>query len=133
MPSTDHLTEFRTHWLPHATDAGLQRLINLLERVSPLLIHGAFTRAYPMGCLATHLGWHHPETKHLQEDAGICWLTRVAGLNPATSLVILRWDQYGLHDRELRGALLDACREELERRDSGFNAEQTELTCGAVS
>jgi hypothetical protein len=133
MPSTDPLTEFRTHWLPHATDAGIRRLIELLERVSPLLIHGAFTRAYPTGCLATHLGWHHPQTEHLQDDAGICWLTRVAGLNPATSLVILRWDQYGHHDRELRGGLLDACREELDHRASAAETDRAELACSGAS
>ena len=133
MPSTDHLTEFCTHWLPHATDAGLQRIVDLLERVSPLLIHGAFTRTYPMGCLATHLGWHHPRTKHLSDEAGICWLSRVAGLNPATSLVILRWDQYGPHDRELRGALLAACRAELARRAEAAGPDAVELACAAAS
>jgi hypothetical protein len=130
MPSTDHLTEFRTRWLPHATTTGLRRLVDLLERVSPLLIHGAFTRTYPMGCLATHLGWHHPRTSHCHDDAGILWLTKVAGLNPATSDVILRWDQYGPHDRELRAGLLAACRLELARRatDDEFDLPTRELS-----
>ena len=38
MPSSDHLAEFTERWLPHATTAGLLRLVDLLERVSPLLI-----------------------------------------------------------------------------------------------
>ena len=74
------LKELRDGWFPHTTDAGLDRLINLLESGSPLLIHGAFTRAMPMGCLATHIAWHHPETAEYSLDAGIAWLTRVAGL-----------------------------------------------------
>jgi hypothetical protein len=130
MPSLDALTEFRTVWLPHITDAGLARLAELLDAASPLLIHGAFTRAVPMGCLASHVAWNHPLTRHLTEEAGVCWLTRVAGLNPATSAVILAWDKDGLHDRELRAGLLAACHEERERRA----AEAEELTlCGAAN
>ena len=116
MPATDPLTEFRTAWLPHVPDSGLARLAELLESASPLLIHGAFTRVLPMGCLATQVAWHHPETRHLNEEAGVCWLTKVAGLNPATSAVILAWDRAGLHDRELRAELLAACRDEQARR-----------------
>lgn len=116
MPSPSALTEFRTRWLPHATDAGLARLAELLDSGSPLLIHGAFTRALPMGCLASHLAWHHPATEHLNADAGVRWLTKVTGLNPATSAVILAWDRDGVHDRDLRAALLTACRDELDRR-----------------
>jgi len=110
------LKELRDGWFPHATDAGLTRLTDLLESGSPLLIHGAFTKALPMGCLATHIAWHHPETADLSMDAGIAWLTRVAGLNPATSQVIRAWDCGGQTDWDLRHALLTACREELDRR-----------------
>ncbi|WP_088260047.1 hypothetical protein [Fimbriiglobus ruber] len=116
MPYNAPLTEFRTVWLPHATTSGLKRLLGLLETANPLLIHGAFTRAMPMGCLATHLAWHHPITRHLNEEAGVWWLTHVAGLNPATSSVIVRWDREGIHDRELRSDLIEACRTELARR-----------------
>jgi hypothetical protein len=70
----------------------------------------------PMGCLATHIAWNHPATRHCQEDAGIMWLSRVARLNPATSAVILAWDQGGNDDFELRTALLAACLEEAARR-----------------
>jgi hypothetical protein len=110
------LKELRDGWFPHTTDAGLDRLINLLETGSPLLIHGAFTRAMPMGCLATHIAWHHPDTADFSLDAGIAWLTRVAGLNPATSQVIRAWDCGGQTDWELRQALLTACNEERARR-----------------
>lgn len=110
------LNELRDEWFPHTTDAGLDRLINLLETGSPLLIHGAFTRAMPMGCLATHIAWHHPETADYTLDAGIAWLTRVAGLNPATSQVIRAWDCGGQTDWELRQSLLAACTEERDRR-----------------
>jgi hypothetical protein len=112
------LKELRDGWFPHTTDAGLDRLIDLLESGSPLLIHGAFTRALPMGCLATHVAWHHPMTAELSGDAGIAWLSRVAGLNPATSHVIRAWDCGGQYDWELRSALLAACKEERDRRRS---------------
>jgi hypothetical protein len=110
------LKELRDGWFPHTTDSGLDRLIQLLESGSPLLIHGAFTRALPMGCLATHIAWHHPTTEDLSVDAGIAWLSRVASLNPATSHVIRAWDCAGRYDWELRSALLTACKEERERR-----------------
>lgn len=113
------LTELRDGWFPHTTDAGLDRLIELLETGSPLLIHGAFTRVVPMGCLATHVAWHHPATADLSMEAGITWLSRVARLNPATSHVIRAWDCGGRHDWELRSALLAACREERDRRAAG--------------
>src|SRR5262245_42080069 len=88
MLSQECVREFCTSWLPNMTDPGLDRLIDLLEKGSPLLIHGSFTRALPMGCLATHVAWNHPRTAHFTLDAGINWLHRVAGLNPAVSHVI---------------------------------------------
>lgn len=126
MPSPKTLAEFRTVWLPHVTDAGLTRVIELLEKASPLLIHGAFTRAVPMGCLASHIAWRHPATGHLHDEAGVRWLTRVAGLNPATSAVLLEWDRLGVHDWDLRDALLAACREEVTRRAPGDGPGRTE-------
>jgi|SRR5579883_258728 len=125
MPSPKTIAEFRTAWLPHVTDAGLNRLIELLEKASPLLIHGAFTRAVPMGCLASHIAWSHPATRHLHEEAGIHWLSRVAGLNPATSTVILDWDRCGVYDWDLRDELLAACRDERARRTSDSSTEMT--------
>lgn len=116
MTSTDPLAEFRTRWLPHVTDAGLARLVGLLASASPLLIRGTFARAVPMGCLASHVAWNHPRTEHLDEDAGVRWLAKVARLNPATSAVILAWDRAGVHDNDLRAGLLAECRREQERR-----------------
>jgi hypothetical protein len=116
VPSCDPITEFRRNWLPHISGEGLDRLINLLEKASPMLIHGAFTRAMPLGCLASHIGWNHEKTAHLQHEAGIMWLSRVACLNPATSSVILAWDRAGVGDFELRSGLLAACSEERARR-----------------
>jgi hypothetical protein len=116
MLSPECLGELRTTWLPNVTDAGLDRLVELLEKSSPLLIHGCFTRAVPMGCLATHVAWHHPQTKHLTLDAGITWLHHVAGLNPATSHVLREWDRRGIHDLELRGELLALFRKERQDR-----------------
>ena len=98
------LRELRDEWLPHITDQGLDRVIELLEKGSPLLIHGAFMRALPMGCLATHIAWNHPATKRFTMEAGIMWLSRVAHLNPATSQVIRSWDARGPHDWELRSS-----------------------------
>jgi hypothetical protein len=107
MLSPESVRELQTAWLPNLTDTGLNRLIDLLEKASPLLIHGCFTRAVPMGCLATHAGWNHPRTAHLTQDAGICWLYQVAGLNPATSHVIREWDSRGAHDWTVRAGLLE--------------------------
>jgi hypothetical protein len=106
MLSQECRRELLTSWLPNIAPAGLDRIIGLLEQGSPLLIHGSFTRVLPMGCLATHIAWNHPETAHLTIDAGICWLNHVAGLNPATSQVIREWDRVGENDFELRSELL---------------------------
>jgi hypothetical protein len=106
MLSQECLRELQTSWLPHISETGLNRLIELLEKDSPLLIHGSFTRAVPMGCLATHAAWNHPRTAHLTLDAGICWLHHVAGLNPATSHVIREWDRCAGFDFEVRSELL---------------------------
>ncbi|HEY2787395.1 MAG TPA: hypothetical protein VGJ05_20735 [Fimbriiglobus sp.] len=116
MPYPTTLSEFRTRWLPHASDTGLTRLVELLQHASPFLVHGAFERCAPTGCLATHLAWHHPVTADLTEDAGVTWLSRVAGLNPATSCVVQEWDRSGIHDWSLRSELLRLCREEVDRR-----------------
>lgn len=118
MLSPECLDELRCAWLPHISDAGLDRLVDLLEKSSPLLIHGCFTRAVPMGCLATHIAWHHPRTHHLTLDAGITWLHHVAGLNPATSHVLREWDRRGVHDLELRADLLALLRNEHHLRHS---------------
>jgi hypothetical protein len=111
MLSHNCLHELRSSWLPNVTDAGLDRLIELLEQGSPLLIHGSFTRAVPMGCLATHIAWHHPRTSHLTGEAGVTWLTGVAGLNPATSYVIREWDCCGPTNWEVRAELLAVLKE----------------------
>lgn len=116
MPSPDVVAEFKAAWLPHVTDDGLGRITELLEKASPLLIHGAFSKAVPLGCLASHVAWNHPDTCHLSYEAGVSWLTHVAGLNPATSRVVLAWDAGGVGDYELRSALLAACREEQRHR-----------------
>jgi hypothetical protein len=116
MLSTECVGEIRSAWLPNITDAGLHRLINLLTKGSPLLIHGCFTRAVPMGCLATHVAWNHPRTAHLTLDAGILWLNRVARLNPATSHVIREWDTHGSQNWEMRSELLAILEEERRRR-----------------
>ena len=110
--------ELRLSWLPNITDAGLHRLIELLEKRSPLLIHGCFTRAVPMGCLATHIAWNHPRTCQFTLDAGINWLHRVAGLNPATSHVIREWDRRGAHDWTVREELAAVLREERTARQA---------------
>jgi len=110
------MRELKSSWLPNVTDAGLDRLIDLLEKGSPMLIHGSFTRSVPMGCLATQIAWHHPQTEKMTLDAGICWLNRVAGLNPATSLVIREWDRSAECDFEIRQDLAAAFRLERDER-----------------
>src|SRR5579872_4680673 len=121
MLSQECLHELETSWLPNVTDQGLARVIELLEKGSPLLIHGSFTRAVPMGCLATQLGWNHPQTAHLTLDAGICWLNHVAGLNPATSLIIREWDRCSAASYEIRADLLAAFKDEKKRRERAAN------------
>jgi hypothetical protein len=128
MVLVDPIIEFRAAWLPNVTNSGLSRLVDLLSKASPLLIHGSFTRAVPMGCLASHIGWNHPRTCRYQNEAGIVWLAKVAGLNPATSSVILAWDRNGVGDFELRSALLTACRDEQENRAQKV-AEDVESLC----
>jgi len=123
MSISSSLMECRESWLPHISNSGLSRLVGLLESRSPLLIHGTFTRACAMGCLATHIAWHHPRTEQLNEEAGIIWLTKVAHLNPATSQVIIDWDRNGPNDWELRNLLLSSCREELDRREWELDSE----------
>ena len=116
MLSQECLNELRSTWLPNMTGAGLDRLVELLASGSPLLVHGCFTRAVPMGCLATHVAWNHPRTARLTHDAGIAWLSKVACLNPATSHVLRAWDAAGPYDLELRAELLRLFREEQTRR-----------------
>jgi len=116
MLSPESVRELRSSWLPNITDTGLDRLIDLLEKASPLLVHGCFTRAVPMGCLATQIAWNHPRTCHLTLDAGVSWLNLVAGLNPATSLVIREWDRAGAANFEIRADLLAIFKEEQRSR-----------------
>jgi hypothetical protein len=117
MNLTACVKELRDNWFPHTTDMGLKRLMTLLEEGSPYLIHGTFTKSLPMGCMATHIAWHHPTTRGLTHDAGIIWLSHIAGLNPATSLVIRAWDEGGQANWPLRNAILNACREESTARE----------------
>jgi hypothetical protein len=123
MLSPESVAELRSLWLPNITDAGLHRLIDLLEKGSPLLVHGCFTRALPMGCLATHAAWHHPRTAHLSVDAGISWLHGVARLNPATSHVIREWDCAGPQGLGVRFELLWLFKEERAARRQPGRAE----------
>lgn len=130
MLSQPSVRELKTSWLPNITDAGLERLIGLLEEASPLLIHGCFTRSLPMGCLATHAAWHHPATAHLTLDAGITWLHKVAGLNPATSHVIREWDACSTMDWEVRSELVALFKEERSARRE--KAQATNRVAGGL-
>lgn len=118
MLSADFVRELRCDWLPNVSDAGLDRVIDLLEKGSPLLLSGRFTGAIATGCLATHIAWHHPEVSHRTEDAGVQWLTRVAGLNPATSRVIREWDSRCPQEWNFRHDLLTLFREERAGRSA---------------
>jgi hypothetical protein len=116
MLSNEFLREIHAAWLPNVNDDGLNRVIDLLEKGSPLLLAGRFTSAVPTGCLATHIAWHHPAVCHRTEDAGILWLTRVAGLNPATSHVIREWDRHDPREWAFRNDLLTVLLAERVRR-----------------
>jgi hypothetical protein len=126
MLSQECLHELRSSWLPNMSDTGLDRVIELLEKSSPLLIHGCFTRSVPMGCLATHVAWNHPRTAHLTLDAGITWLHHVAGLNPATSFVIREWDRRGARDWTIRADLLEVFRADRAARRARRPADVAE-------
>jgi hypothetical protein len=126
MLSQECMHELRSAWLPNVTNEGLDHLIDLLEKGSPLLIHGSFTKAVPMGCLATHVAWNHPRTAHLTLDAGISWLNRVAGLNPATSHVIREWDACRHANWEFRSELLTVLKEHRQRRRESDSPVQRE-------
>ncbi len=132
MLSPECLGELRSAWLPNITDGGLERLLDLLQKSSPLLISGCFTRAVPMGCLASHIAWHHPRTAQLTIDAGITWLHGVAGLNPATSYVLREWDLRGAADVALRGELIAELKAELHaRRERVPQCEEPAQACPA--
>jgi hypothetical protein len=129
MLSSECLDELRSAWLPNITDTGLSRLLDLLEKGSPLLISGCFTQAIPMGCLASQIAWNHPATARLNVEAGISWLHQVAGLNPATSAVLREWDRRGAGDLDLRADLVAELRTERDHRQAR-RAAGRELVCG---
>src|SRR5262249_12153957 len=116
MLSQECVRELPRCWLPNTTHQGLHRLLHPLEKGRPLLIHGSFPRAAPMGGLATHMAGNHPRTCHETLEAGTNWLTLVAGLNPATSLVIREWDRAGAANYEIRADLLTIFKEERQSR-----------------
>jgi hypothetical protein len=122
MLPAEVVRELRESWLPNASPAGLDRVIDLLEKGSPFLLSGRFTETLPRGCLATHIGWHHPAVAHRTFDAGILWLTRVARLNPATSVVIREWDRRGPQDWAFRTELLELLKEARGRSASPVSA-----------
>lgn len=130
MPAPEFGREFRHAWLPHVTDAGLGRLIELLAAGSPLLIHGSFSGAMPQGCPATHAAWHHPRTRHLMDEAGVIWLTRVARLNPGTSAVLGAWDDPRACRWAVRDDLLALCQDERERRANADTRHLRPAGCG---
>ena len=134
MLPTCCVRELQTAWFPNITDSGLNRLIDLLEKGSPLLIHGCFAKVPSMGCLATHIAWHHPKTEHLNIEAGIAWLTRIAGLNAATSTVIREWDARGASDFTFREDLLRVFLSERMNRERARSrvedVDETPLTVG---
>jgi hypothetical protein len=131
MLSAECLGELRSQWLPNITEAGLERLLDLLQKGSPLLVSGCFTRTVPMGCLASHIAWNHPRTAHLTIDAGITWLHHVASLNPATSHVLREWDRRGTADLSLRCDLVAALKAELQSRREPRAARPAAQLCPA--
>jgi hypothetical protein len=133
MLSAEFVRELRASWLPHVSDAGLDRVIDLLDKGSPLLLSGRFSAAVPTGCLATHIAWHHPAVCHRTEDAGIHWLTRVAGLNPATSHVIREWDRHCPQEWGFRCELLALLRAERDRRAKPAEVSNTKFKHPAVA
>jgi hypothetical protein len=68
---------------------------------------------------------------HRNTDAGILWLTRVAGLNPATSYVIREWDRHCPQDWTFRNDLLDLLRAERDGRTDRAAPAQREPVMSA--
>jgi len=61
MLPAEIVRELRESWLPNISAAGLDRVVDLLEkRAVPFCCPAVFTEILPRGCLATHIAWHHP-------------------------------------------------------------------------
>ena len=116
MLSSRVVEELRRSWLPNMTDSGLMRVIELLEKGSPILIQGDWCHGPVMGCLASHAAWHHPMTMRLGADAGGVWLAFIVGIDPRESQVLQSWDCSAPHDWQTRAELCAIFREELESR-----------------
>ena len=69
MLNHDCVRELEQSWLPNITDDGLKRIIELLPKDSPLLIHGCCSKAGPVGCLAPPFAWNH-ELERLHHRRG---------------------------------------------------------------
>ena len=114
------IQEFRDRWLPNATDEGLNELLELLDNESPMLMRRHWTTKtndvsdFAIGCLATHVAWHHPKTEHLHAAAGFEWLRQVVGLDTRAepSYVINAWDR----GEPMAPVLVELIKEELQRR-----------------
>lgn len=121
MLSEECRRELHENWFPNLTDSGLERLIELLRTDSPYLLRGDWTSHLVVGCLATHVGWHHPVTTRFGIEAGGIWLSQVAGVDPAHSHVLREWDHYvgTANDRSLKSDFLAEFREEKRRRLGG--------------
>ena len=117
-PPKSVMDELHHRWFPGAMDGAIDQVIRLIEAASPLLVSGYFCKLPPQGCLATQIAWHHPKTCHLNQDAGIVWLDRVANLSPVTSHVLTFWDARGSSDLAYRHFLLDQFKSERSRRQA---------------
>ena len=70
-----------------------------------------------VGGLPFDEGGHHKlAPRRVTHDAGIQWLSCVAGLNPATSRVIREWDSSVAFNHEMRADLLALFKEHRGRR-----------------
>jgi len=120
MLSSAVIEELRRSWLPNMTDGGLTRVIELLEKGSPILIQGDWCHGPVMGCLASHAAWHHPMTMRLGADAGGVWLAFIVGIDPRESQVLQSWDCSAPHDWQTRAELCAIFRDELVGRQDRF-------------
>ena len=109
MASNTAVTEFRAAWLPHVTDdrpAPPRRSARQGQPAfDPRRVHSAHADGLPR--LAHRLESPARRAISTTRPASM-WLSKVAGLNPATSAVILAWDRAGNADlrpahRSLRG------------------------------
>ena len=128
MLNHECVRELEQSWLPNITDSGLERIIDLLRKDSPLLIHGCFTKAVPMG-----VAWRRTLpgiilSRNIARSMPAFIVSTTSHLNPATSLIIREWDARGRNNWDLHGFDRSFDRE-LRQRKMEASSDRTASKC----